>query len=470
MQPSLMGLLVSLVIFVLARRAGGPLIIPLLASIAFGSTSAVILTKLGGSTPLIYTTFAALLVATVAARRHIWRDLGGAFARIPDLWFLIALMVYAAVSAILLPRLFAGHTTVFARPPGVFVYIETSLGPVPGNITQTGYFVLNGLTAIALCVLLLHRPRWNELRRGFLALCALHAGFGALDLATKLAGLGDLLEPIRTASYAMLTESLEGGFHRVVGAFPEASSYAQMALAALAFTFTYGSRMRSRPALAIAAVLFGLLVISTSSTAYVGLAGLCAAWGFGFARSALTLRLERRELVIAMGGLVALALALAIALASEDFFEPLTRLVNSMVFEKSKSASGQERAYMNVKSLQGFVDTYGLGVGFGSSRASSWVIAVLSQTGVVGTAMMAILLFRVTAGVGRAGEVLDPAAQATIAGVRAAALASIFAASIISNSADPGILFFIAFAVICSARANWRTEIRAAARARLQPA
>jgi hypothetical protein len=59
MQMSLPGLLVVVAILVVAYYSRGMLIIGLVASQAFGATAVVTLTFLGGSSPLIYTIFAA---------------------------------------------------------------------------------------------------------------------------------------------------------------------------------------------------------------------------------------------------------------------------------------------------------------------------------------------------------------------------------------------------------------------------
>ncbi|MGN6534150.1 MAG: hypothetical protein ACTHKQ_00295, partial [Mesorhizobium sp.] len=65
MQLSIAGLSVCAVILIVAFNSRGTLIVALLASLAFGSTAAMTLTSLGGSSPLIYTLFAMLLVTAV---------------------------------------------------------------------------------------------------------------------------------------------------------------------------------------------------------------------------------------------------------------------------------------------------------------------------------------------------------------------------------------------------------------------
>jgi hypothetical protein len=124
--------------------------------------------------------------------------------------------------------------------------------------------------------------------------------------------------------------------------------------------------------------------------------------------------------------------------------------VNEAIFEKAGSASGQERGYWNYISLKSFADTLGLGVGIGSSRASSWLVAVISQLGAVGCIMLALLVLDIARRPKYLDTALDVRDAATVDSVRACALAGIISASLISGTADPGMIFFISLAVVTS--------------------
>jgi hypothetical protein len=461
MQVSLPGLLVCVSILIVAYHCRGMLIIGLVASQAFGATAVMTLTFLGGSSPQIYTMFAALLVTAAAARRRIWFDLGSVFGSIRPIWVLTSLMAYAIIGAWLFPRFFAGQTAVFVQSKTRGTVVEASLAPVSGNISQTGYFILGGLTAMALCALLLHFNRIDQIRRGFFLWCGLHTGMGLVDFIGKSAGAGDLLAPIRTANYALITDAVEAGFVRITGAFSEASSFASVSLACLAFCYTYWRRTKSRLAQWLSGILLFLTILSTSSTAYVGLTLLCIPVAFSMLGSVLRGKVEREEILItalmAMGGVA----IMGISLYHTQALDPFVRLINSTIIDKADSASGHERTYWNVKSLQSFLDTSGLGVGFGSSRASSWPIAVLSQLGLFGSLMMAILLGVIVRGMAGVREWVDPETDAVATSVRNASLASIIAGSVSGGSADPGILFFIALAVVSATRVRARRSMAA---------
>lgn len=462
MEISPVGLLVCAALLVVGWYMRAPLIVGLLASMAFGSTSLVTLTALGGSSPLIYTFFAGLLVAAVALRKRFLRELSQVIGTIRPLWILFFLMVYAVVGAWLFPRLFVGQATVFVQPKSRFGVVEAPLAPVSGNISQTGYFILGGLTAIALCIVLLNIHRLADIRRGLLLWCGLHTGMGVIDLFDKLSGVGDLLLPIRTATYAMLTDTNEAGFARIAGAFSEASAFAGVSLGCLCFAYTYWRRTGSRYAAGLSLTLLVLLLLSTSSTAYVGLAVLSVPVLISLVRSIAGRRLRQGELaVMAIGGLALIAI-MGATVYDQRVTEPFQQLIDTAVLNKHKSTSGQERSYWNAKSIEALGDTVGLGVGFGSSRASSWPIAVLSQLGLVGAVLMAALLAVVVRGLGPLKRWVDDDVETVAASVRASALGSLIGGSLTSGTADPGIFFFISLAVIAATRMHAGNAMHAA--------
>ena len=377
MNVSPVGILVTTSLLLLGLYLRGPVVIGLIASLAFGSTAIVTLGSLGGSSPLIYTCFVAILLLSIVFRTKVPRDIGTIFARSAAAWIVATIVSYAVVGSFILPRLFAGQTSAFVPSRLRGGVLEVPLEPVSGNITQTGYLVLGAATFLAIAILLVRNNSTEALRRGFFAWCILHATMGVIDLATKIVGAGDVLEPIRTASYVMLTQAEEAGFFRIAGAYSEASAFGGVTLACLAFTLTYWRRTKSLPALSLATLLLVLLMLSTSSTAYVGAMLLSIPLACSVGRSILVGQLTSEDLLLIVLSILCIVGVMAIYLHTPEFFEPIIHLFETTVINKPLSASGQERAYWNYKSLQSFLDTGGLGIGLGSSRASSWLIAVL---------------------------------------------------------------------------------------------
>jgi hypothetical protein len=293
----------------------------------------------------------------------------------------------------------------------------------------------------------------EAVRRGFLAWAAVHAALGTIDLAGKLSGAGDLLSPIRTATYAYLVEVEEAGFWRIVGGFSEASAFGSVTLSCLAFSFAYWRVSRSRPVLLLTLVLFSLLLLSTSSTAYAGLAIVGCVAAAGMACSALRGRLSRQDLFVLAFVWLTLIVIMSIYLLDERLFDPLVRLFEAVVLNKSATGSAEERFYWNAQSLQAFLDTFGLGVGLGSSRAASWLVAVVSQLGIVGALLMAALVGVLIRDIAAPQpRTVDRRTLALVSGARAAALASLAAASVASGFADPGLVFFVALAIVGACR------------------
>jgi hypothetical protein len=451
MVPSPEGLIVAALIALFGYLLGAPLTIGLLASLPFGGTAWASLPALGGSSPVIYTLFAIGIVLTAACRRTILADLGRVFTQFPLAWILLILTLYAIVSAAIFPRLFQGQTPAFIPIKGVIR--EVALGPASGNITQPGYFTLGALTFLALCVLMLRREHLGLMRRGFFAFVIIHASLGILDLASKLAGAGDILLPIRTANFALLTEVAQSGFWRIAGGFPEASGFGIMSLACLGFAYAYWRHSSSRFAFVLTGIMLVLVLLSTSSTAYGGLALLGLAPVFSLLQSALRNRFSRDDVLLTGLGMVMIVGAAGLYIANDRVFDPIVDLVDETILNKAQSDSGKERGYWNQRSLQNFSDTNGLGIGLGSSRSSSWGISVISQLGLIGSMAMAalvVVLLRCLGGIRRTRQNGDLFALA--AGARASAMGGLVGAAIGGSSADPGITFMVCLAVIAACR------------------
>jgi hypothetical protein len=454
MALSIPGLIIFLGLFAFGYWLRAPIIIGLFASIPFGSTAIVSLPALGGSSPMVYTAFIVLLIATAMLRRGALDELNALFANHWTPWIVTGLIMWAVGSAIVFPRLFAGQATaIIALPSGAK---EVPLGPVSGNVTQAGYLVAGALNFYALAILLKReKGTVAALRRGFLAYGTVNAVLGILDLSSKIAGVGDLLAPIRTANYANLVEVEEAGFWRIAGGFPEASAFGAVTLACLAFCYADWRVTRSRYAFALGMVLFVLLILSTSSTAYAGL-GIVSLVALAFiAVSAIRGRITIYDLILLGIFWTVVTFGLLVFLADEQLLEPLINLFDRTILQKAASASAQERFYWNQKALEAFYSTSGIGIGLGSSRASSWAIAVLSQLGVVGAALMALLVGVLVWDLFfPKGDEADVSFTALAAGARAATLAALCAATIAGGSADPGPPFFVALAIVAVRRSG----------------
>jgi hypothetical protein len=357
--------------------------------------------------------------------------------------FILALNVIAG--ALIMPRLFAGETTVFIPFEGRVV--ERPLAPVWGNLNQVCYFVTGILTYFAVATELHRRMTLRPIKLGMFAFAALNALLGSVDLLGKASGVGDALEPLRTAGYSMLIEVQVEGFWRIAGGYPEASTFGAATLVAVACTFSYWRATGSKAMLILCVLSIGLLLLSTSTTAYAGFAVLLALLSVSLVVRAVTNRLVRRDLGIVMCIVLLLAILAGITVLNEKALDSVVRLVEATIINKSDSDSAAERFYWNQKSWAAFLDTHGLGVGLGSSRASSSLWAVPSQLGIVG----AILVLLLASEFGRyplptVVKREDSETAALCLSLRAAGVAGLVPAAIAGGGADPGILFFILLA------------------------
>ena len=445
MALSLAGALVCAGLLLIGHLWGSAIVIGLFASLAFGATAIGSVPSLGGSSPQLFVVFAGLLILSVLIRpggRHAMVDvLNSHWAA----WMALLLGAYAAAGSLILPRLLAGETMVFVPLPGGV--LEQELRPVSGNVTQTAYFLLGVFVLFAFGAFASDRRNVPIIRRGLLGLCIAHAVLGVVDLMGKYAGLGDVLEPIRTANYAMLTDVDVRGFARLTGGFSEASAFAATSAACLCLSFTYWRCTQSRLALVLSIVNVALLVLSTSTTAYVVLGVLILAFTISTMKAFVQDVLDRQFVFVwAITSLVVAGIGLAVFFEAK-IVEPLSAMLTSMIFEKHTSDSGLERVYWNVMSIQSFFDTHMLGTGLGSTRSSSWAVSVLGQLGLLGTLMMlslvGLLLF------GARGQPPAPllAEHAVVMSARSGALGSLLAASIAGSGADPGLWFFLALAL-----------------------
>ena len=457
MIPSVPGLLVAAAIFIIGYALRAPITVGLFISLPFGSTAWATLPALGGSSPLIYTLFAAMMLGATFFRRAILDEISRVFSASGTPWIVLILTFYAVVSSVVFPRLFAGYTSAFIPIRGYIT--EVPLAPSAGNITQSAYFTLGSLAFLALSVLLLEQKKIAMVKKGFFAFVIVNVGLGILDLASKMAGAGDVLRPIRTATYAFLTEVVEFGFWRINGGFSEASSFATASLACLGFSYAYWRVSKSALAFVLTVVTLFLILLSTSSTAYGALGVLMLAPAAALAGSVFRNRFSKDDALL--GGMAAVAVVgiMAIVVHNERILDPVVNLFERTVLQKSSSGSGKERAYWNQRSMENVVDTGGLGIGLGSSRSSSWAISVVSQLGVIGSIAMGALLVIILRGLGGLRQTRDNVEMFALAsGARGCAVAGLLAATIGGGAADPGILFMVSLATIAACRYHVQAE------------
>jgi hypothetical protein len=402
----------------------------------FGGSAALLFPALGGAT------VTPALLNLPFLMLHAWRERSPVepLRQVPRAGFWLAVLAaWGVLGALYLPRLFEGQLQILtidraAVDDGAVLY---PLHPVSGNLTQTGYALAGASAFFAFRALLSKPGRLERFRTAVLVLAGLNGLAALWSLCEYHLGAPPLLDSIRSAGYGINRAYESGGLLRIAGTFPETSAFSTFTLPLFAFSLSlwlHGSR--TLPAAGVAFGSLALLLASTSATAYAGLAGYLACFCLGllwraYARGDVprlsSLAMSSCVILLLMG--LAYSFELEVSVRVSSFFE-------ETLVRKLDSYSGVERGSWNRQAWSNFVDTYGLGVGLGSARASSFPLVLLSNVGCVGTLLFLAFLKHVL-WVPRRSAV-GPIACAA----RQAVLAALIGASVSATVFDLGIAFF----------------------------
>jgi hypothetical protein len=410
----------------------------------FGAAAAFLIGT--ANIPPAHLLLAFAAIATFTGRQETANAIGAMRFPEPGFW-LMCLVIYGVLTAILMPRLLAG--TMDCIPLGTGEYAETGstvpLGPTSGNLTQSIYLV-GALACFAMIVGI------GSTRAGVVtiagALVAYAVGnvlFALIDIATYNTGTAWLLDFMRNAQYQMHAEEEISGLKRIIGSFTEASSFANSTLGALGFTgsmWVCGRWPKVTGPLAIASLM--LVVLSTSSTGLVGTPPLLLIL-YVTALKRVSFRPTFSTAVLLCAPLAVVAVILAAQLNPEAF-GPIHDYLDQLIFSKSATSSGIERSSWNTTAMQNFFDSYGIGVGLGTVRTSSFSVALLSNVGIPGTIFY--VLFAASAFLRKRGTPRTFPADVRLS-ARNACVGLLIGGSISGTTVEQGLLFYMLAAAAC---------------------
>lgn len=435
--------IIQLVIGGIITLAGGlrSAFLFLMLSSLFNGSAAILLPALGGSSiPPVQ--FALLFVYL-----RILAPRGGFTGAMPDAiranGWLILFTFYGMASAFIAPRLFAGTINVFPmsyqNSRGMFDTLP--LQPTSQNITASVYLLGTLLTAMAAYIVCRYRGGVGTMISGAIAIGWLHIAIGLGAVATRGTPADIVFEIFRNGTYAYMDDSWQG-FVRISGIFPETSSYTVFAFAWFVLNAELWYRsVRPGATGPLAFALAVILFFSTSSTAYIGLAGYLA---FFVLRILPFPNLSDGRKIKAVGvaffGIVFVSAIMLAAIPSLP--QAIWDMVLHMTVEKSDSGSGQQRMFWAMQGWRVFFESSGLGIGPGSFRSSSIVTAMLGSVGIVGVGAFLAYLHVTIQPWKRStwsarGELPDRIAAA----MATAAVLSLIPAAISSPDAVPGTAF-----------------------------
>jgi len=348
------------------------------ATVAFPQTAAIVVADNGF--PLFYFAIIVLVVLSIPAVLVGLSRLGRGPApavprRLPDLLG-VALLVWATIITLAGPRIFAGMR-VFAPELGVDAQVVNmaTLHPSLGNLAQLGY------VAMAVIFLLL---------AGRLFPVDARLVGSTMWIAVVLAAVRIVAEPIWPHE---LLQNMPGFNYatpeRLSGTFYEPSVLGLYLTAAAGY---FGARLiwsgrGGRIAALVALVLVGIdFLRNGSGTALLGL-GIVIALG---AVVALVRQLRSGRFGVRPFAVVGAVVIVGVGLTQIPFILELTVGTAST---KADSDSFVARTASNVRSLQVFFESVGLGVGLGGNRPSSLIALIASCLGIIGLALVGSLVF-----------------------------------------------------------------------------
>jgi hypothetical protein len=317
---------------------------------------------------------------------------------------LIGMTVIGVAGAFMLPKLFHGAAHVTTPP----TFHKQILRSGAGNAIQAFYLICNlslftlvaaciqrGSITVAQCIRALAVGTVCSMAFGLYQIVCdgLHAPWPDMVVNSNLGVAQNFNQPVHGLP------RLLGISRRMSATFEEPSLMAMYFLAMFSL-FAVGLRRF----LLGGSVLFCLL-ISTSATATVGLLAIGGIWML-WELQGTTLDLRKVSLFAFVAASVLAALLVA-TMVSDDWMH------SNYLTDKLSSTSGQKRLGLDLIAVQTFLETWGLGVGVGSTRSSSFITTFGACTGIPGLVCM----------FGFFGIVIFKALSSELADVRAVGLA-----------------------------------------------
>lgn len=465
MIPTVFGLSTLLIgVWVLLRGTPLQMLCAMLAMGLFESSAAFILPALSGSSiPPARFALVFLLLSTlqnIQTRSGLLREAIGANLA------LVAFALYGFISAFILPNIFAGQINVVPMRAGGLRHL-TDTYPLffsAQNITTAFYMLGTGLTAVCAYIACRLSSDISPIVKVCIGITLFHAITGIMGAVLKGTPWDLVVDFVRNGSYSQLDQATDG-YVRISGFQAEPSNYSRFGVTWLILSFELWLRNISPKWTGLSAILMaGVLIMSTSSSAYIGILGYAAVLTARFVTLPSYLKADRL-FPIAMGIVIGIILILALVLFYAPAAKAFANMVEQMTVNKSNSSSGQQRMFWAMQGINAFTFSAGLGIGAGSFRSSSLFMAILGSMGVIGVvtflASCASLFIP-------AKRQEDRTRQAISDATAWAAIAGLIPAMVMLGAPDPG-MEFAAFAGISLALRKPALAVLGLGRKKRQP-
>lgn len=341
---------------------------------AFFQSASPILTTAGGRLSGIATAYALLPIGMLHFLTYKLRNPRsaqpiGAYPSAPAVW-LSMLTLIGVVGAMLLPRVFEGAVRVLPPGYGLDVGFAEPLRPSGRNIIQAFYLVCN-LSLFLLCSYFLRKSEIDlkHCLKGLSIGAIIAALIGIYQVVGFELGLPWPSGVINSnLGFAQLYQQTAFGIKRMSATFVEPSI---LSLHFIAMFALFGLGMRRW---LLGSLMALCLILSLSSTAYMALLAIVAVWIVS----------DLPRLGLSAAPIFFLILGLLGGAYVADLVWLNGAITEGFLFNKLSSSSGLVRLRAESLGLASAFESYGLGTGLGSARASSFFVTLAATMGVPG--------------------------------------------------------------------------------------
>lgn len=462
MHPTVIGLVLLPCSLAMALRPVRLLQLALIAAV-FQAAAAFVLGGFGLQPGLVP---GLLLIAYVITQYGLGMRYSGEAVTLRTTAPLLALLGYALLSVVLLPDVFAGRVMVAPQKLDAFSLWLVPLAFTSGNITQPMYLAINVVAAVAVG-LVVTRPGipYRRIVEAYLLSGYIVVALVFWELLARVTGAFFPRSVLYSNPGWMIADQSIDGVPRLQGPFSEPAGLA-LYLSGLCFCcllLTVRGYQVMRPQLLLALAAAATL-LSTSTTGIVCLImevpAAMAVAGWRADRRSIQ-RLARTSAVLALAGFVMLGPVLVL---HPGYLDSANAVIASTL-SKGDSSSFADRTAVDSAALATVGPTYGLGVGWGSFRASSFVPGLLANGGVFGVMAVLWLVMAVTRTIFRAVRAAPEHPGRIVIDAFAPALCGQLAAALLSAPTIDSMAFFVQLGCLVGAaarmsahRSSWSTR------------
>lgn len=402
----------------------------LLAALILASVfQAMAFANLSGS-PLIIYYFFGLLFILRNLLDILWKPSlvqWSAENKVPLIWMWVFVMI-SLLGALSLPQVFEG-AMVYSPKLSIDEQYNNLTRLVFGSshFNQAAQLMIN---AVIFSLLWLRGIQFSLAIRWIFIAFWISIFFAGWQLVANVTGAYFPEEWLYTVdAWSVGNEQMAGGFKRINGAFLEPSTLSTYLIGVFAFLLVRWVKEASWFLFLCVLVAAIGLIITTSTTAYLGLLLVILAVLFGFTGLQI---LEGGWINKSLFGILTATILGLIFLSISMLASGEVRdLFDLVLTQKSEGDSFQVRLDADLQSLSILLNTYGLGLGLGSNRPSSFLAFLISNIGLSGLMAFIMLLMTLSKRAIEQGKAssgfIGSHALALVWGVWATVVAKIFA-------------------------------------------